>query len=182
MLQEHEVGFENPTYDSAREEGISAGLPHTAPHNPVTIPQYSSGSDNHYSTKEFAVNPIATIITEPVAMLANGNAALYRENMEERAAGVFPPSSNAVLTLVVLLLCGIANPCAIIAIKKSCDSAQSLNDGCLLEARREGVAAKQYAYGAMLLGLLFFGIIFYFEVMSTLHQILVATMDNISKE
>ena len=82
----------------------------------------------------------------------------------------YPPSNNIILVLVVTVLCGLINPCALLALKHSFDSAKAIQAYNYVKARREGIAAKHFAIGGIILGALVLSIIYYRGIINALNQ------------
>lgn len=197
MLEE-DIGSSNPSFDcntvlamQAYTENASERRQSLTVHSNSQSPNACNNSDRASTIKakgiRFSNGSIATLasmVEEPQIDISpvfpeHNPAQHVREivgNPESpdtttKQPTTYLPSTNAVVSLVSVVLCGCVNPCSILALKKSCDSAQALHGKDYAQARRDGIAAKHYALGGILLGTIILAGIFYSEIMYMLQRI-----------
>lgn len=81
------------------------------------------------------------------------------------------PETYSIFALVVVVLCGFINPCALLALKKTCDAARSLQNNDIEGIRRNGIAAKYFAIGGIILGALVLSLVYYKGIIKALNNV-----------
>ena len=115
----------------------------------------------------FSSSSVATIATLPSqADVAPDNspdmAADYANTpIKKELPTAYPPQNYGMLVFIITLLCGVVNPCALLALKYSYDSAKASQVYNFAKARNDGLRAHHLAIGAVILGAMVLSIIYY---------------------
>ena len=162
------------------------------PFNTTTVPIFQTQLSSHSHDQSTGVKSkgvrfssgsiatLASMVEEPKIEISQGfpiSSVEYAASLPSRISETtrLPtthlPSTNAFISMLSVMLCGIVNPCSLMAVKKSCESAKALHTGDYAQARRDGVAAKQCALGGIMLGVMIIAFVFYAGVINALKMI-----------
>lgn len=157
-------GSINPTYESEAAHVAEVNVPEK-PKSPTYVvsipPRFSSSS-------------AATITTLPsqadVAPDGSPDDATDYANtpIKKDPPAAYPPQNYGTLVVLITLLCGVVNPCALLALKYSYDSAKASQVYNFTKARGDAIRAHHLAIGAVILGAMVLSIIFYHGVIHSL--------------
>ena len=166
MMQELN-GANNPAFDCATvSEPTKSGTATT----PTSSVQYSTSSIPTIPTIPTEAVVIPNVVVSPTGIPRGAAPNDYDKiPVTTEPPATYPPHSNGILAIIVTLLCGMINPCALFALKYSFESAKALHAYNYVKAKRDGILAKHCAIGGIILGALALSIYYYRGIVKGLH-------------